>query len=95
MIAVEESQGAFARDLDFEQARVAAFLVEVIRIPDYLARSDACDHAVGVALTERHCALFIDNRYVAFDQLVDQIERQLQTAEARPKYRESLFVLTT
>src|SRR5580692_5370093 len=117
MIAVEERQGAFARDLDFEQARVTSLFIEVVRIADDLARSgqpdqgaipityraidlhvaaqDACDHAVGVALAERQCSLLERNRDMAFDQFIDQIQRQFQTVEARPKDRKSLFMLTT
>src|SRR5579862_1151362 len=117
MIAVEQRQRAFGRDLDFEQTRVTAFLVYVIRIADDLARSgqpyqgaipitdrtihlhvpaqDACDHAVGVTLTERQRALFEGDRYVAFDHFIDQIQRQFQTAEAGPKDCEAFFVLMT
>src|ERR1700722_18076554 len=97
MIAVEQRQRAFGRDLDFEQTRVTTFLVEVVRIADDLARSgqpdqgaipityraihlyvsaqDACDHAVGIALTERQGALLERNRNVAFDPFADQIQR--------------------
>src|ERR1700722_14777320 len=97
MIAVEQRQRAFGRDLDFEQTRVTAFLVDIVGIAYDLARSgqphpgaipttyrtihlhipaqDACDHAVGIALTERQRALLEANRYVAFDHFVDQLQR--------------------
>src|SRR5260370_37837899 len=39
MIAAEERQSAFARNLRFEQPRVTAFLVDVVCIADDLARS--------------------------------------------------------
>ena len=39
MIAAEERERAFGRDLRFEHARVTALLVNVIRISDDLARS--------------------------------------------------------
>ena len=39
MIAAEERQRAFARNLDLEQARVTAFFVHVVWIPDDLAWS--------------------------------------------------------
>src|SRR5208282_1405554 len=116
MIAAEECQRAFARNLDFEQARVTTFFVNVVRIADDLARyshsyqgaipitdraihvyipiQDAGEHAVSIALAERQRALLKGNRYVALDQLVDQVHRQFQTAQARPKHREGFFMLT-
>ena len=85
------------------QARVAAFLVDVVWVADDLARSghsyqgtisiayraihvyktaqDASKHAVGIALAKRQRAFLENNCDVTLDQLVDQLLREIQTAQ--------------
>src|SRR5229473_4816394 len=47
----------------------------------YVTAQDASKHAVGITLAERQGAFLEDNRDVALDQFVDQLSRQIQTAQ--------------
>src|SRR6266850_1010265 len=49
----------------------------------YKTAQDASKHAVGITLAEREGALLEDNRDVTFDQIVDQLLRQIKTAQVR------------
>src|ERR1700688_876271 len=60
----------------------------------YKTAQDASQHAVGITLAECQRAFLEDNCDVTLDQLVDQLLRQIQTAQVRAEDRESFLMLT-
>src|SRR5258708_4831140 len=60
----------------------------------YIPAQDAGKHSVGVALAERQGSFLEDNRDVALDQLIDQLQGQIQTVQVRAEDCESLLMLT-
>src|SRR5580704_17744111 len=60
----------------------------------HIATHDVGDHSVGISFTECPRALLIADAYVALDQFIDQVGRQIQSAEARAKDCEGVSILT-
>jgi len=53
---------------------------------------DASEHSVGVALAERHGVFLEGDGYVAIDQFLYQVDRQIQVAQTCSEDRERFFM---